>query len=490
MAWLDSKIRSGGLVQPQPLKVELPESPPPPPPPLAPPTGMPTKDEFVAAAAPKPGMPALGVVAGPPPAQDLIPQEAQAVAESFRTGGASAAAQKLQELVNQHHGDPATGADPTYADKLLQAAQPTLEQVSQVLGHRAGNDVDDDTKDAFGKKDVTRDTLTALAAVAEKAGPEALKSLGKTLATGLPDDGQLNQFDDVLKSLKKDHAVGVARLGGATVTELQGLGKQQAAKELSKDHDALDYGGRWKPGQPLSEAKNAHLTNTQEQFADAVNSDHNWFEGDVQLNSDGVLEMSHGEGGNQLSLKDWLAKGKELGVGMKLDIKFDDPKVEDPAKQKAAFEEMLKLAKESGIPDERLMFNVGIGETKQFGSTIRELFPNATLAVNPSNGDGKLNEAEAKEMIAVAEQAGPGPVTYVVNYDSLTHERYAKNEEIDASLKLLEEKGSVSVWNSYQHPGKSPVGDPKQATEELRERGVTGVVDLRKSPWYTRLAEY
>src|SRR4051812_7496831 len=50
----------------------------------------------------------------------------------------------------------------------------------------------------------------------------------------------------------------------------------------------------WWAGRPLSEARNAHRTNTKEQFDDALHSSANWFEGDVrkEINSDRI-EMRH-----------------------------------------------------------------------------------------------------------------------------------------------------------------------------------------------------
>src|SRR3954462_14291589 len=52
----------------------------------------------------------------------------------------------------------------------------------------------------------------------------------------------------------------------------------------------------WWAGRPLSQARNAHRTNTKEQFNDALHSGANWFEGDVrkEINSDRI-EMRHDE---------------------------------------------------------------------------------------------------------------------------------------------------------------------------------------------------
>src|SRR5438270_4687281 len=90
----------------------------------------------------------------------------------------------------------------------------------------------------------------------------------------------------------------------------------------------------WWRGRPLSEGKNAHKTNTREQF-DAAMKDgtFNWFEGDVrkELHGDRV-EMRHDttpEPGDNLTLKEWLALGKASGRGLKLDVKdgFELPEI-------------------------------------------------------------------------------------------------------------------------------------------------------------------
>src|SRR5262245_5187470 len=82
-------------------------------------------------------------------------------------------------------------------------------------------------------------------------------------------------------------------------------------------HDGFDAAGArpsttWWRGRPLSEAKNAHKTNTKEQFDEAMKNGSNFFEGDVRKEIHGDrIEMRHDDGqetGDNLTLKEWLAK--------------------------------------------------------------------------------------------------------------------------------------------------------------------------------------
>jgi hypothetical protein len=482
MSWYDAAFRRQTQVTAKPLQNEVaapPQNEVPANPPAQASTGMPTKDEFQAGTAPKQGMPVLDPAAAALPVdvvQQQAQQGAQQVADAYRTGGPSAATKRLEELAVG-----SVSQAPAFVDALLRAAQPTLAQVGTDMGVRVSKDKDDKSKDSFGKKDVTRDTLNSLAVVAQKAGPEGQKMLGKALADGLPDKNQLNQLDDRLKDMKKTNPNGAALLGGAVITELQASGKEKAAKELRDDHRALDYGGRWKPGQPLTEAQSAHVTNTTFDFDAAVNEGKNWFEGDLQLSSNGMLQMSHGEHDPKLSFKDWLAKGKELGVGMKVDVKFDTPRLEG-AEKDAAIARMLDEVQASGIPSERLMFSVNPGEADVMRGPkghFRERFPNAIMGLNaPDNGG--LSADNVKNMLTEA-QKDTGPVTFIVNYKDIKNGDEATLAAIDR-LKMGG-KATISVWNS-PNDINNLIERPEDAvseTEKLKARGVDGMIDLRPS---------
>lgn len=210
----------------------------------------------------------------------------------------------------------------------------------------------------------------------------------------------------------------------------------------------------WHRGQHLSEARNAHRTNTQEQFEAALKSGANWFEGDVRLEIDGSgIEMRHDtqhESGDNLTLREWLTMGRDSGRGLKLDVK-----------EPQHMAEILKTIKEVGIPQERLMLNLGFGAMEQWGAEIRKQFPNATLAINPPT-DGNVGAAEARRMVDQARKFGD-PVTFVVRYDKLT----------DAAIREFQKLpgATISVWGSG-------VKNVAGTTEDLKRRGVNGMIDL------------
>ncbi|NTX40800.1 hypothetical protein HUA78_40880 [Myxococcus sp. CA033] len=418
---------------------------------------MPTRDEFVTAPGKGPNILPMDV---PPLAQ----QHAQQVSDAYRTGGAKAATTKLQELVQAQ-----PALDTAYVNGLIRMTQPTLQQVGVELGVRVSKDKDDSKKNG-----ITRDSLNALAAVAERAGPEGQKALGKALADGLPNSNQLNQFDDVLQDMKTQNPIGAVLLGGATLTELQASGKDKAAKELQKEHKPLDYQGQWKPGQKLSEANNAHSTNTQHDFNKAVKEGKNWVEGDLQMKKDGGMEMNHDDPPPKLSFQEWLAKGKALGVGVKVDVKFDAFK-DDPAKKEAAVKEMVKQVVDSGIPGERLMFSVNPTEARWIREALGDKLPNATMGVNAP--DGALTSETAAAMQQHITDNAPRPVSFITRYKDI---KDASPEVIQA---LKNGKATVSVWND---PGDmSPLieqaDDVVSETKKLKDRGVDGMIDIRES---------
>lgn len=223
----------------------------------------------------------------------------------------------------------------------------------------------------------------------------------------------------------------------------------------------------WWKGRPLSEGKNAHSTNTREDFDRAIADGSNWLEGDIrqEINPPHEMEMRHDTGhepGDNLLLREWLEEGKASGRGLKLDVK-----------EGKHLARILDLAESSGIPSERLMFNLGDGDMSRWAEQIRQRFPDSTLAINPASSlDGKQNSGplqdwQVERMIELAKKGG-APATFVVRQDLLT----------DTAIQALREHGTVSVWNS---PSMSGVSDVAALTAELRGRGVDGVIDLRPS---------
>lgn len=215
---------------------------------------------------------------------------------------------------------------------------------------------------------------------------------------------------------------------------------------------------------PLAEAHNAHRTNTKEEFEAGLKSGANWFEGDVRLELDGSgIEMRHDtthESGDNLTLREWLQKGKAAGVGLKLDIK-------EPQHMPAILDELAR----AGIPEDRLMINVGFGGFEEWGRTIREPFPNAILALNPPT-EGPIGAMEAARMVRQAQKLG-GPVTFVVRHDRLT----------DEAISTFKGHGTISVWGHTE--------DVRARTAELKRRGVDGMIDLSPNhvPGPTELLE-
>ncbi|MEW6283582.1 MAG: hypothetical protein AB1758_33535, partial [Candidatus Eremiobacterota bacterium] len=169
------------------------------------------------------------------------------------------------------------------------------------------------------------------------------------------------------------------------------------------------------------------------------------------------LQMRHDLGeepGENLWLAEWLSLGRDSGRGLKLDVK-----------EEQRTPQVLDEVEHSGVPPERLMFNLTCEGIERYGPEIRRRFPGAYLAVNPPSG-GPTPENLAR-MARAARDLG-GPVTFVLREDLVT----------DQAIRMLQEHGSLSVWNS---PGLWVPGSLESREQRLRERGVDGMIDLRPS---------
>lgn len=216
----------------------------------------------------------------------------------------------------------------------------------------------------------------------------------------------------------------------------------------------------WTASRPLSDGINAHSTNTIQHMKEALEDDYNWLEGDIrqEINAPHAMEARHDKGqedGDNLLLRQWLTIGAASGRGLKLDVKEDQHTAR-----------ILDEVRASGVPDERLMFNLAFNAMAQWGARIRAQHPRAWLAINPPDGDGKLDRARAEAMVAQGRQFG-GPVTFVVRFDLLTKE----------TLAILKTGGPVSVWNALTEG--TIVRNADALTRSLKEQGVNGVVDIR-----------
>ncbi|NTX08559.1 FAM151A/B family protein [Myxococcus sp. CA040A] len=370
--------------------------------------------------------------------------------------------------------DPRT--PPGFTDELLKAAAPTLQAISDSLGERTRNGkLDDDKKDAHGRFNTTHETLKNLSVVANKAGPEGVKLLGQTLAAATPDKSELNQFDDKLKALQKEKTPGLDKLAGSLVTELEASGKSKAAKELRKEHVSLaelpppppPQKPRWEEDMKLADAHNAHSTNTRGDFNKAAKGDYNWMEGDVsmEINDKGRIEMRHDpihEKGDNLTLTEWLNKGKELGVGLKLDVKDE-----------AVFGQgFLNEVRAAGVPEHQLMFNYGFQKAADHGVETRAMFPGATIAINPPSPDKVPKGSDPiSEMVKMVETGGvTKPVTFVFEY--------GKHPTNPADIARLQDLGPISVWRGATLTGMSE----EDATRHLKkDLGYTGMIDLKET---------
>ncbi len=239
--------------------------------------------------------------------------------------------------------------------------------------------------------------------------------------------------------------------------------KSTRATSTAKTADAFGTTKRdprhWWKGRPLSEGRNAHKTNTVEQFKEAMKSGSNWLEADLrrEQNPPYAIECRHDLGderGDNLTLAQWLRLGVESGRGLKLDIK-----------ETQYLPQILKELEAAHVPSERLM----IPAVSSAIPEIRRRFPDATLTIGPGGGEvnGKLTDAQVDRMLAQVKKTGL-PAAFVVRYDLLT----------DSAIKRLSASAPVSVWND---PNQAGAEAPQRLETSLRARGVNGVIDIRKT---------
>lgn len=239
--------------------------------------------------------------------------------------------------------------------------------------------------------------------------------------------------------------------------------KPARATSAAKSADAFGTSRRdprhWWKGRPLSEGRNAHHTNTVEQFKEAMTNGSNWFEADLrrEQNPPFAIECRHDLGdepGDNLTLAQWLERGGKSGRGLKLDIK-----------ETQYLPQILKELEDSGVPSERLM----LPAIPRAIPELRRRFPDATLTIGPGGGEvnGKLTDAQVDRMLGQAKKTGL-PAAFIVRFDLLT----------DSAIKRLSAVAPVSVWNDPNLPGAEA---PQRVETSLRALGVNGVIDIRKS---------
>lgn len=213
--------------------------------------------------------------------------------------------------------------------------------------------------------------------------------------------------------------------------------------------------GGWHPGSDLRAGRNAHSTNTPDELRAAIDSPANWFEGDLRADAEGKLVMAHDadQEGQGLTFEQWLSIGRVSERGLKIDVK-----------EASALPALLDAVDASGVPDGRIMVNVGAVEPSQ-AREIRERLPHAWIAITPDRSAGDEYDAEALAPAVAAARAAGGRVTFPLRWDIAS----------DEAIATLRPHGRISIWTSR---GEGTPDDAAAETRRLRERGVDGVIDL------------
>lgn len=248
---------------------------------------------------------------------------------------------------------------------------------------------------------------------------------------------------------------------------------------------------RWKDGTPISEANNAHYTNTPAELSAGLSGNYNFLEGDVWLEgvARGIPGLDHFREPimahdypdvDGLTLKEWLKAGKASGKGIKLDIK-----------QSAAIPKVIEAVEEADIPQRSLILNADMvygpgwkNDTKfKLGNALmniqtqteemaqfRHAFPQTTLAVGlytAASPEGTTyTQDQINQVSKIAQELG-GPITFPLRAEFVTPN----------IVRQLKPYGSVSIWND---PKSYLPEDLKAARQGFREMGVDGMIDLRR----------
>ncbi len=238
------------------------------------------------------------------------------------------------------------------------------------------------------------------------------------------------------------------------------------AKELhdlgirTKDGRALvPLDGRtWDPKRDdLTKVHNAHHSNTPAEMREALEGDYNFLEGDLRVDSRGELVMAHDgdKEGTGLTFDEWLKIGSAGERGLKVDVKETE-----------AIPELLDRLEASDVPDGRIMINVSTSQVDRDDVIdMRQRFPDAWLALNPSPGDDNdYGPDDLRKVTELADAAG-GRVAFPLRWDLVDQ----------TVVDTLRPHGKVSIWTSKSqgtpdHPGREE--------RKLRDMGVEGVIDF------------
>lgn len=254
-------------------------------------------------------------------------------------------------------------------------------------------------------------------------------------------------------------AVVAASVGAASKAQgTKRVPKDSLTGEAAKLRDlavSTRKGHTWNPADnDLTKGKNAHRSNTPAEMEDALKGDHNWLEGDLRVGKDGKPVLSHDADkiDQGLSLDEWLKIGGASERGLKIDVKEDD-----------AIPQLLDALEKSGIPDGRIMLNVGKVPESQI-KEMRERFPDAWIALTPKSHEDGFHQSDLDEYARLADAAG-GRIAFPLRWDIAS----------DKAIATLKPHGKVSIWTSAS---QGTPDDTAAERKRLIDRGVDGVIDL------------
>ncbi|MEW6281358.1 MAG: DUF2181 domain-containing protein [Candidatus Eremiobacterota bacterium] len=265
----------------------------------------------------------------------------------------------------------------------------------------------------------------------------------------------------------------------------------EQAAELSREADDPAHAPlRWTQGKPLSEARNAHFTNTHAQMLEALRHPNNFLEGDIRLEGavrpvpcpfwDRQPIMAHDpDATGGMTLEEWLTVGAASGRGLKLDIK-----------QAASVPQVIEAVQRHGVPGWRMIVHSDVAagpgappswQYRLFDGAIdaacdlqdlrrvRDAFPDAVISLGCRTGSApqgtRYTAEQLQELIDFGGELG-GPIAFALRAEFVDQ----------AAIDALKPHGSVGVWND---PGTWAPPDVEKETQRLRAMGVDGLIDLR-----------
>jgi hypothetical protein len=265
---------------------------------------------------------------------------------------------------------------------------------------------------------------------------------------------------------------GTATLGLPPISELPPLplGSQRLSLNQYRQLYALTLGRpdlAWPVDRDIAIARNAHVTNTADEMAEALASEYDYLEGDIRIDGGGTVVMAHDKGDVRgMSFEEWLALCNCSGRGIKMDFK-----------ESAAIWPALMACKRRGIDGRRLNINITVyGDPDANVSPtllrrIRKLYP--TAVINLSVSVEKYTPEVLSAMRQFARIAGQ-PAMFPLRGDLVTPQVVA----------ALRNSGKIAIWNSPELWSPSNID---AETRRFRAMGVNGTIDLRRGTGSERI---